>query len=124
MTRIVPDEILNRRRKAFVLRRLTTAISAAIQGVAKSSGDLLCAELGIIEPALLLDTMRAAARGENVALVPLARILDLERWLRNLAQPETFAGQPPLRLLDPPDASRFHNPRILGREQLTRKGGD
>ena len=124
MTRIVPDEILNRRRKAFVLRRLTTAISAAIQGVAKSSGDLLCAELGIIEPALLLDTMRAAARGENVALVPLARILDLERWLRNLAQPETFRDQPPLRRLDPPDASRFHNPRILGREQLTRKGGD
>ena len=124
MAGIVPNEILNRKRKAFVLRRLTTAISAAIQGVAESGGELLCADLGIIEPALLLDTMHAAARGENVPLVPLARILDLERWLRNRAHSVTLADQSRIRSFDSPDADEPRYPRILGREQLTRKGGD
>jgi asparagine synthase (glutamine-hydrolysing) len=124
MAGIVPDEILDRKRKAFVLRRLTTAISAAIQGVAESGGEFLSADLGIIEPALLLDTMHAAARGENVPLVPLARILDFERWLQNLAHPVTLAEAPRIRSLDSPDANRLRYPRILGREQLTRRGGD
>ena len=123
MAGTVPDEILNRRRKAFVLRRLTTAISAAIQGVAESGGALLCADLGIIEPAPLLDTMRAAARGENVPLVPVARILDLERWLRSLAHP-ALADQSRFRSFDSPDADGPRDPRILGREQFTWKGGD
>jgi asparagine synthase (glutamine-hydrolysing) len=124
MAGIVPDEILNRKRKAFVLRRLTTAISSAIQGVGESGGKLLCADLGIVEPAPLIDTMHAAARGENVPLVPLVRILDFERWLRNLAYPVTLTRQTCAQSFDSTDADGLLYPRILGREQLTRKGGD
>jgi asparagine synthase (glutamine-hydrolysing) len=79
---IVPDGILNRRRKAFVVRAAITGMQT--EGTSAADKDLIIADLGIVDGQRFRSAMERAQRGEDVAIVPLARALLIETWLKSL----------------------------------------
>jgi asparagine synthase (glutamine-hydrolysing) len=84
LTGLVPDEILNRRRKAFVARGPRQAISSAWPALVELYQNMISASFGIVDPNKLFEALNKARTGEDVALVPLMRTIAVERWLRGL----------------------------------------
>jgi asparagine synthase (glutamine-hydrolysing) len=113
MRGIVPAEIIDRKRKAFVARAPRTAIAADWDSFA-ADPTFLAASLGIVKSAPLLDAMNNARLGREVPLVPLIRSIALECWLRHLAS-HNVAGE-----LDLKD---FAEPFFPG-TQISEKGGN
>jgi asparagine synthase (glutamine-hydrolysing) len=81
---IVPDELLHRKRKAFVVRRPLAGIHDQLPALMQISGHMLSAALGIVDSGLFAEALRAAAQGKETSLVSLTRMLGIEFWLRNL----------------------------------------
>lgn len=81
---IVPDEVLNRKRKAFVSRSPLAAISAEWSRLAEMSFDMVTASLRIVDPNKFCEVVQKARAGREVALVTLMRTLALESWLGSL----------------------------------------
>jgi asparagine synthase (glutamine-hydrolysing) len=81
---IVPDQILNRRRKAFVDRGLIYALSAQRRALGDSSYLMARDRLGILDQKIFFDLLQVASDGKEVPGVPLLRVLSLEWWLRHL----------------------------------------
>jgi asparagine synthase (glutamine-hydrolysing) len=81
---VVPDKILNRKRKAFVVRSPLVAISADWANLAEMSQGMISSSLGIVEPGRFSDVLHKARHGEEVPLVPLLRTIYIESWLRSL----------------------------------------
>jgi asparagine synthase (glutamine-hydrolysing) len=94
MEGIVPHEIVNRKRKAFVRRRLATTLLETSRMLTHDPQDLVSATLGIIEPNAFLKAIHDAGCGSDAALVPLIRAVDLEQWLRSLLLPSSVGIQP------------------------------
>jgi asparagine synthase (glutamine-hydrolysing) len=86
---IVPPEILNRKRKAFVSRAPRFAIKHGWDQL--TSRDFLSSALEIVDSATLLDAMKRVKDGEDLPLLPLVRTLSLECWLRRLANSKVLA---------------------------------
>jgi asparagine synthase (glutamine-hydrolysing) len=84
MTGIVPDEILNRRRKAFVVRRLIATLARTYDSFVADRREFLCAAYGIVEPGPLLKALGDTRRGDDTKIIPIVRVIALEQWLRNL----------------------------------------
>jgi len=82
---IVPDEILNRKRKAFVARAPMVAISTEWDSLMELSQHMVSCSLGIVEFNALSETLRNARHGQEIPIVTLIRTLAVESWLRNLA---------------------------------------
>jgi asparagine synthase (glutamine-hydrolysing) len=80
---IVPEALLNRRRKAFVARRPRLAISAQWDGVAAMSQHMASASLGIIDASSFREALEKARTGQDVLMIPLLRTLEIEAWIRN-----------------------------------------
>jgi asparagine synthase (glutamine-hydrolysing) len=91
---IVPAEILNRRRKAFVARMPRVAIAKqwqSLAGLPSTPGETL---RGIVDHQAFLTALEKIRSGEEVPVVPLLRTLGVERWLRNLNRPrQVVAGK-------------------------------
>jgi len=83
---IVPEEILNRRRKAFVVRAPIAALGAQQPAIALLTTDMMGASLGIFDEAALNRAVERGIRGEEFSMVPLLRALRLESWLRAWAE--------------------------------------
>lgn len=81
---LVPDEILYRKRKAFVSRTPALAIRASLAKRQKRSEVSVLGSLGIIDEERLAAAMKKSLSGGEVALVPLLRLLVLESWLCSL----------------------------------------
>ena len=81
---IVPDEILNRKTKAFVARSPMVAISNDWAHFAGMTQNMLSSSLGIVDPERLSAALQKVRRGEEVPIVPLMRTLFLEGWLKDL----------------------------------------
>ena len=79
---IVPEELLNRKRKAFVARAPRVAISEQFDGLANLAEHLVGNSLGIIDAGKFLEAMRNAPHDPEVSIVYLIRTLRLESWLR------------------------------------------
>lgn len=79
---IVPKEVLNRKRKAFVSRAPRLALKNQWDELA--NGDFLSASLGMVDSALLMEAMNQVRAGKDIPVVPLVRTLLLECWLRHL----------------------------------------
>jgi asparagine synthase (glutamine-hydrolysing) len=98
---IVPDEILNRKRKAQVVRRPLLNIGSHWTELTALTERMLACELGIVDSARFKDALGRARDGQEVALVPLLRTLVVEYWLKNLEAcrilPQAKPGMP-LRL--------------------------
>jgi asparagine synthase (glutamine-hydrolysing) len=81
---IVPDEILNRKGKAFVVRSPMVAISNDWPHFAEITQNMLSSSLGIVDSKRILEALQKARQGEEVRMVTLRRTLFLEDWLKDL----------------------------------------
>jgi len=79
---VVPDEILNRRRKACVSRAPLAAISNDWAHLQTVSEILVGSELGIVDQQRLAQTIEEAHQGHEVPVVSLMRTIAVETWLR------------------------------------------
>jgi asparagine synthetase B (glutamine-hydrolysing) len=79
---IVPVEVLNRRRKAYVSRTPLTAIGKAWECFAPLGTNMVAALLGIVNANLFAEVLERARQGREVPIVGLKRTLELEIWLR------------------------------------------
>lgn len=91
---IVPEEILNRKRKAFVSRAPRTFIAAHWEHIQSMSRDMILESLGIVSAAAFRQCLEDVRHGKEVPIVPVQRTLSLECWLRNLAHCGPEAGRP------------------------------
>lgn len=85
---IVPDEILNRRRKAFVVRSPMLAVVRQWDSLAGMNQQMLIAALGIVNADLFGKAVEKARSGQEVRTVPMRRALQTECWLRSLCNQE------------------------------------
>jgi asparagine synthase (glutamine-hydrolysing) len=101
---IVPDDILNRRRKAFLSRPPLTGLST--EGAEMSGGQAHSASLGIISPRDFSETLERARRGQEASTAVLIRALRLEFWLRHLARHRLLGNRAVPSLPDSSPGSR------------------
>lgn len=83
---IVPDEILNRKRKAYVARSSNTAVVAGWNRLSQQRPKLTSSELGIIIPESFAAAIEKVRQGHDLPIVPLFRTLALEAWLSQFAE--------------------------------------
>jgi hypothetical protein len=81
---VVPDELLNRKRKAYVVRATLNAISDNWAGLAELTQHMVAAALGIVDANVFSEAMQKARHGEEVPTVIIKRTLGIESWLQNL----------------------------------------
>jgi asparagine synthase (glutamine-hydrolysing) len=81
---IVPAQILDRRRKAFISRGPITSLQRAQENVRDLFTHSLAADLGFIEPQKLLRAFEETLTGSNINWWPrLMQAIRLELWLRS-----------------------------------------
>ena len=81
---IVPEEILNRKRKAFVARGPRLAISSQWATVTEMSHDMVSSSLHIVDAKSYSQALEKARSGQEVAVITLLRTIGFEIWLRGL----------------------------------------
>ena len=81
---IVPEEILNRKTKAFVTRSPMVAISNDWAHFAQMTQNMLSSALGIVDSERIWEALQKVRRGEEVPIVTLNRTFFLEGWLKDL----------------------------------------
>jgi hypothetical protein len=81
---IVPDELLNRKRKASVARTPMVAISAESSRLLELTDHLVTGALGILDATTLRDALERVKQGRGLSTVLLMRAFTIELWLRSL----------------------------------------
>ncbi|MGB7281328.1 MAG: asparagine synthase-related protein [Candidatus Acidiferrum sp.] len=81
---MVPDELLNRKRKAFVSRGPMVGIAAEWPHLLELSQHMLMSSLGIANSTSFVEALQKIRQGADVPIVPVMRTLGIELWLRNL----------------------------------------
>jgi asparagine synthase (glutamine-hydrolysing) len=92
---IVPDEILERRRKAYIVRQPLIALQADRAKIEALLAKPLVVEYGLVIPSRLQTAVRSVCTGHEPQLWPsLLRCISFELWLQALAaspfQPAEF----------------------------------
>ena len=82
---VVPEEILNRKRKAFVARRPLVGIADEFEGLLQTLDPMIVAWLGIVDPIAFRRELDKARVGRGTLPIALLRTIGIEMWLRNLA---------------------------------------
>jgi asparagine synthase (glutamine-hydrolysing) len=83
---IVPDALLNRKRKAFVARSPRLAISEQWESLAEMGRQMVTAPLGFVASNTFREAMDKARTGQEVLIVPLLRTIEIECWIRDLGR--------------------------------------
>jgi len=81
---IVPDDILNRKRKAFSVRSPITSICSQWNSLRGTNQQLISHALGFVNANAFSEEVERARCGRDVNLVAMLRALLLESWLRNM----------------------------------------
>lgn len=81
---IVPDELLNRKRKAFIARSPMAAISTEWPSLIEMSQQMISTSLGIVDARAFGDAIHSARHDQEVHIVAMMRTLRIESWLRDL----------------------------------------
>ena len=89
MAGIVPDELLNRKRKAFIARRPLLDIMSHWPAYCELTERSMLVGLGIIDRGRLFGSLEKAKTGSMIPLPLLAHAVVLEKWLRHI-QPHGF----------------------------------
>ena len=76
---VVPDEILNRKMKAFVARSPMVAISNDWAHFIAVTQNMLSSSLGIVDPERVSEALQKVRRGEEIPMITLKRTLCLRR---------------------------------------------
>ena len=91
---IVPNEVLGRSRKAYPGTSHLKAISNDWERVSHLAAEMQLASRGILDSSVVREFLDRARRGQDVALLPLMRVLRLEWWLRDPHINSLFAELP------------------------------
>lgn len=89
---VVPDETLNRRRKAYVSRAPLKALTSQWSTVFPSPQQSLAGTLLIIDNEGLSDTVKRIACGEDAPTALLIRAFQLETWLSHIVRHVSVEG--------------------------------
>jgi asparagine synthase (glutamine-hydrolysing) len=81
---IVPEEILNRKGKAFVVRAPMVEIARNWAHFVEMTENMLSSSVGIVDRERISDALRKVRRGEEIPMVTLRRTLCVEGWLKDL----------------------------------------
>jgi len=81
---IVPNEILERKRKAFVSRALVSSINEEWQTWSEVSQHMLTTSAGITDAEAFHRLLERAKKGEDVQTARLLATFGIERWLRHV----------------------------------------
>jgi asparagine synthase (glutamine-hydrolysing) len=81
---IVPHELLNRKRKAFVSRAPMVMISAQWASLIEMSQGMDDCLSGIVSTARFCETIQKTRQRQDVPIVLLMRTLNFELWLRGV----------------------------------------
>jgi asparagine synthase (glutamine-hydrolysing) len=90
---IVPDEVLNRRRKAYIARSPTLDLAASLPALHRRTDDLCQAMQRMIDSAALHQALDRAAQGDAVLLIPLLRTFALDARLKELKRSGFWNGR-------------------------------
>jgi asparagine synthase (glutamine-hydrolysing) len=93
LVEVVPDAILNRKRKAYVARSPMAAISMGWAKLTEKSQKVLCGSRSIIDCERFSEALQMARQGREVPLAPLIRAVSLELWLRSVTQQQIVRGE-------------------------------
>ncbi len=96
---IVPEEVLQRKRKAFILRAPMVAIADHWMPLDQMTRHMVSDEMGIVNGKKFRDVLSRVRDGHVVPMVPVIRTLLIEHWLRGVTQPSLI------------EAMRTHIPR-------------
>jgi asparagine synthase (glutamine-hydrolysing) len=78
---IVPDELLQRRRKAFIVRGPLAALSTDYRCLAHRTECMTSPRIGIVNRQRLAESLQSAAHGQDVNMIAIKRVFALEHWL-------------------------------------------
>jgi asparagine synthase (glutamine-hydrolysing) len=81
---IVPNELLNRKRKRFFRREPVKSISTEWTSLVEMSQHMVSSSMGIIDPNRLLEALQKARHNQEGPIDSLRRTLTLEFWLRHV----------------------------------------
>jgi asparagine synthase (glutamine-hydrolysing) len=82
---IVPDELINRKRKAFVVRSLWLALSAKYEELVQMSRNMILGSLGIIDPYVFSKMLESVRYNRELPTLQMIRTIGVELWLRSPA---------------------------------------
>jgi asparagine synthase (glutamine-hydrolysing) len=92
LVNIVPHELLNRKRKAYVARSTLAAISADWNRYSNLTQYMASGSLRMVDPKAFLDALQKARHGQEVSAVTVIRTLGIEFWLTNLSHRRILFG--------------------------------
>jgi asparagine synthase (glutamine-hydrolysing) len=81
---IVPDEVLNKKAKAFLVRAPLLNACREWSDLLSQSQELITSGMNIVDSKRLLSVLAQARRGKEVPTVTLMRTLAVEEWLRSV----------------------------------------
>jgi asparagine synthase (glutamine-hydrolysing) len=80
---LVPEELLNRKRKAFVAHGLAMTVNSAHCRLADLVQRMVSSSLGILDPGVFAQELNKVRSGLDVQIVPIIRTVQIEFWLRH-----------------------------------------
>jgi asparagine synthase (glutamine-hydrolysing) len=83
---VIPQELLNRKRKAFAARSPLLRIAEQSDGPLQMRDQMVMASLGMIDGAAFRAELEKARAGREISPIALLRTIGIEMWLRNLAR--------------------------------------
>jgi asparagine synthase (glutamine-hydrolysing) len=120
---IVPHELLNRKRKAFVARAPRVALCRNRDLLEEMQENLVSSAIELIDTKIFCETLEKVWSGREVPIVTLMRTIAIEMWLRRLVhnglllngQTNKYKGS--LLGKDSPAAFRFSQLRTIQAER-------
>jgi asparagine synthase (glutamine-hydrolysing) len=89
---IVPNEILQRKRKAFIVRSSMASILSQWTRFSGQTQEMFMTAIGIMDSNALAAALQKVRRGDDSPLILLMRTFALEDWTRNLVRWRVFTG--------------------------------
>jgi asparagine synthase (glutamine-hydrolysing) len=83
---IVPDEVLSRKRKAYVVRGPTTAIAREWTTLYAMTRHMVSSALGFVDQEALVGALEKARYGNGINIVGMLRTVSVESWLQELTR--------------------------------------
>jgi asparagine synthase (glutamine-hydrolysing) len=98
---IVPDELLNRKRKADVARAPMAALGDESADLIQMTDRMVSTRFGIVDAKGFADVIHRARDGHRVLMIFLIRTLNLESWLTTLLSQGLIHQRSPFLFHDP-----------------------
>jgi hypothetical protein len=83
---IVPQELLNRKRKAFVVRSPMKAIARESAYLIEIGRHMLASSMGIVDQNAFCQAIQLACQRKELPVVAMIRTLAMEHWLLGIKQ--------------------------------------